>query len=166
VFRRIADFIGQWKHETEQTLKVIRALSDRSLAQEVVPGGRTLGFLAWHITVALPAQMAQAGIQSSGPGHDAAVPGKVSEIADAYEKATIALGEAVKKGWTDERLSEPVSFFGRQMPAGMLLEAVIRHQAHHRGQMTVLMRQAGLRVPGVYGPAKEDWETMGMAPHA
>ena len=28
--------------------------------------------------------------------------------------------------------------------------------------MTVLMRQAGLTVPGVYGPAKEEWATAGM----
>ena len=30
--------------------------------------------------------------------------------------------------------------------------------------MTVLMRQAGLRVPGIYGPAREDWSGMGMEP--
>lgn len=28
--------------------------------------------------------------------------------------------------------------------------------------MTVLMRQAGLTVPGIYGPAKEEWATFGM----
>ena len=39
---------------------------------------------------------------------------------------------------------------------------LINHQNHHRGQMTVLMRQAGLTVPGVYGPAKEEWATAGM----
>ena len=26
----------------------------------------------------------------------------------------------------------------------------------------VLMRQAGLKVPGVYGPAREEWAAMGM----
>jgi hypothetical protein len=26
----------------------------------------------------------------------------------------------------------------------------------------VLMRQAGLSVPGVYGPAREEWAAMGM----
>jgi uncharacterized damage-inducible protein DinB len=29
--------------------------------------------------------------------------------------------------------------------------------------MTVLMRQAGLAVPGVYGPAREEWAAYGMA---
>jgi hypothetical protein len=28
--------------------------------------------------------------------------------------------------------------------------------------MTVLMRQAGLVVPGVYGPAREEWAVYGM----
>jgi uncharacterized damage-inducible protein DinB len=28
--------------------------------------------------------------------------------------------------------------------------------------MTVLMRQAGIRVPGLYGPAKEDWAAFGQ----
>jgi uncharacterized damage-inducible protein DinB len=30
--------------------------------------------------------------------------------------------------------------------------------------MTVLMRQAGLKPPGIYGPAREDWATMNMEP--
>ena len=47
--------------------------------------------------------------------------------------------------------------------AGML-SSLIRHQAHHRGQMTVLMRQAGLPVPGVYGPAREEWKAYGQEP--
>ena len=43
-----------------------------------------------------------------------------------------------------------------------MLSALIRHEAHHRGQMTVLMRQAGLTVPGVYGPSREEWVAYGM----
>jgi uncharacterized damage-inducible protein DinB len=38
------------------------------------------------------------------------------------------------------------------------------HEIHHRGQMTVLMRQAGLKVPGVYGPSREEWTAYGMPP--
>jgi uncharacterized damage-inducible protein DinB len=30
------------------------------------------------------------------------------------------------------------------------------HQTHHRAQMMVLMKQAGLKVPGVYGPSEDD----------
>jgi uncharacterized damage-inducible protein DinB len=30
--------------------------------------------------------------------------------------------------------------------------------------MTVLMREAGLDVPGVYGPARQEWAAFGMQP--
>ena len=45
---------------------------------------------------------------------------------------------------------------------GQVLTVLIRHQIHHRAQMTVLIRQAGLKVPGVYGPSREEWELMKM----
>ena len=51
--------------------------------------------------------------------------------------------------------------YGEKWPRGMSLSALMAHETHHRGQMTVLMRQAGLPVPGVYGPAKEEWAAMG-----
>ncbi|MGB5893715.1 MAG: DinB family protein, partial [Ignavibacteriaceae bacterium] len=33
---------------------------------------------------------------------------------------------------------------------------------HHRGQLTVIMRLAGLKVLGVYGPAGEERANMGI----
>jgi len=48
------------------------------------------------------------------------------------------------------------------MPKAVTLDLLIKHIIHHRGQMTVLMRQAGLNVPGVYGPSRDEWSQMGM----
>ena len=38
----------------------------------------------------------------------------------------------------------------------------MNHQTHHRDQMTVLMRLQDIKVPGVYGPSKEEWAQYGM----
>ena len=73
-----------------------------------------------------------------------------------------AFVEALQSEWTDKDLTTINDFFGRPMPNSIFLMTLINHQNHHRGQMTVLMRQAGLTVPGVYGPAKEEWATAGM----
>ena len=54
--------------------------------------------------------------------------------------------------------------YGDKWKRGITLNVLITHQAHHRGQMTVLMRQAGLKVPGVYGPSREEWAGTGAAP--
>jgi uncharacterized damage-inducible protein DinB len=51
--------------------------------------------------------------------------------------------------------------YGEKWPRGRSAHILIDHQTHHRGQMTVLMRQAGLVVPGIYGPAKEAWAAYG-----
>ena len=64
--------------------------------------------------------------------------------------------------WTDATLEETREMYGENWTIGFTVAALIAHQAHHRGQMTVLMRQAGLAVPGVYGPAREEWAAMGM----
>ena len=52
--------------------------------------------------------------------------------------------------------------YGEKWMRGVTLRVVTEHEVHHRGQMTILMRQAGLKVPGLFGPAKEEWSEFGM----
>ncbi len=54
---------------------------------------------------------------------------------------------------------------GEDWQNGASLRFSLRHEIHHRGQMTVLMRQAGLRVPDVLGPTREDWIEKGIEPY-
>ena len=82
-------------------------------------------------------------------------------IAAAYEKGAASVTKEVAANWTDETLLQEDNMYGDTWSRGLTLFYFITHQAHHRGQMTVLMRQAGLPVPGVYGPAKEEWAAMG-----
>jgi len=165
VFRSIDDFELNWAYESDATLKIMRALTDVSLAQRVTPSGRTLGRLAWHITQTLPEMGGHAGLQVEGPDVDAPQPG-AEQIASAYEQAAHSLVAAVRRQWTDSMLFEKIPMYGEHWTRGATLMALIAHQIHHRGQMTVLMRQAGLRVPGVYGPAHEEWADIGMEPQA
>lgn len=44
-----------------------------------------------------------------------------------------------------------------------LLRTFIDHQTYHRGQMTVLLRQAGLTVPDVLGQQKKCNNVLGCA---
>lgn len=160
--RTIDDFVEAWNRESETTHKVLSALSDASLAQKVSPEGRTLGFLAWHLATTIPEMLGHAGVPASGPAQDAPVPKHAREIADAYRKAAASVPAAVRKTWSDAQLTTMIPMYGESWPCAGVLGGLLFHEVHHRGQMTVLMRQAGLRVPGVYGPAREDWASMGM----
>ena len=72
--------------------------------------------------------------------------------------------ERIKQSWTDETLDKEDDLYGEKWTRKVTLKVQVHHQIHHRGQMTVLMRQAGLKVPGLFGPAKEDWTEYGMQP--
>lgn len=164
MYRRIDDFLAGWARETDATRKVLEALTDESLGQTVYPGGRSLGRIAWHLVQTLPEMGGRTGLVIRGPGENDPIPGAAKEIARQYGEAAASLGEAVKEGWRDEDLEVEDDMYGERWARGMTLAALLSHQTHHRGQMTVLMRQAGLPVPGVYGPSKEEWEAYGMPP--
>ena len=166
MFRRLADFSKTWEYESEATLKLLRVLTDTSLAQAVGPQHRTLGRLAWHVTQTIGEMMRQTGLDVQAPGDDAPVPAHAAEIAAAYEKAAASLDEEIRLDWSDKSLESEDDMYGQRWKRGETLQALIAHQAHHRGQMTVLMRPAGLAVPGVYGPSREEWAGMGMEPPA
>jgi uncharacterized damage-inducible protein DinB len=161
MLRKVDDFIKDWKYEAESTGKVLNALTDESLSQQVTPEGRSLGFLAWHLTQTLGEMLERVGLKIDAPAFDKECPTIAAEIASAYETAANSVTEEIKKNWTDETLLEEDDMYGDTWARGLTLFYLIAHQAHHRGQMTVLMRQAGLPVPGVYGPSKEEWAAMG-----
>lgn len=165
MFYKINDFIQNWKNESETTKKVFAELSDASLKQKVYENGRTLGELAWHITLTIGEMMSHTGMKIETHKEDAPVPSSAEEILSAYSKSSDAFISILEKSWNDEMLNEDIPMYGETWKKSFVLQALIVHQIHHRGQMTVLMRQAGLKVPGVYGPSREEWEAMGMPAH-
>jgi uncharacterized damage-inducible protein DinB len=162
MFKTIADFELWWSGESQSTLKVMRALTDASLGQAVAPGGRTLGRIAWHIVQTIGEMGGAAGLKIEGANEHTPQPTSASAIASAYEANAQAVAKAVTTAWKDADLPGEIEMYGEKWARSKALMALVAHEGHHRGQMTVLMRQAGLKVPGVYGPAKEEWATYGM----
>lgn len=166
MFRSIDDFLKSWKNESESTLKELNGLTDATLSQPVTDDHRTLGRIAWHLTGTPHEMMARTGLHVEGPAEDAPVPATAKAIVDAYTRTSASLEAAIRRQWSDASLTEMDEMYGEQWARGATLLVLIVHQAHHRGQMTVLMRQAGVTVAGSVGPAKEAWAQWGMQPPA
>ncbi len=162
MFRTIDEFIHIWSSEFESTQKILKHITDKSLSQAVEPGGRTIGILAWHIVITIPEMMTRTGLSITMPGDEHTPPAKAKEIFDAYNKVAEELLVTVRSKWTDASLLIEDDMYGEKWKRGQTLASLVFHQIHHRAQMTVLMRQAGLRVPGIYGPSREQWAAMGM----
>jgi uncharacterized damage-inducible protein DinB len=162
MFRRMDDFYAAYAQHVAGTLRLLGALTDESLAQSVGAGHRQLGHVAWHIVTAVPEMMKRTGLGVSAVGEHAPPPLTAAEIAAGYRAVTDEMLAGMKKGWTDSTLEQVDDMYGEQWPRGVTLAALMAHEAHHRGQLTVLMRQADLKVPGIFGPAKEEWAQYGM----
>jgi uncharacterized damage-inducible protein DinB len=168
MFRRLDDFRRTWMAEARHTLTVFEAIPDPALGVAIAEGHRDLRRLAWHLVESLIEMPARMGLAM--PGADLVKGGFIGPPPE--DMATVihtfnAASEGLLKGigaWSDADLEREDDMYGETWKRGHSLQALVVHQAHHRGQMTVLMRQAGLPVPSIYGPVKEGWASYGVEP--
>ena len=143
MYHSVASFLHDWKMEKAATLRVFRELTDASLSRQVDPEGRSLGFIAWHIVLTIGEMGTRAGLPLKAPPEEAAEPTSAARIASAFEAASCSLEEQLPKTWNDAMLEDEVSMYGQAWKRSAVLASLILHQAHHRGQMTVLPRDPG-----------------------
>ena len=166
MYYKISDFIEDWKYELESTIKMLSNLNDESLTVKFNNDIRTPGRLVWHIVTSIGEMMHRTGLTFETVNDSAPIPSTAKEIVDEYKRASDGLIKGIKEKWSDETLSieDKITGQGDMWSRGKTLGALVTHQIHHRGQLTIVMRLAGLKVPGVYGPAKEEWVNYGMQP--
>ncbi len=166
MFRTLDEFATVHARLADSTGKLLNNLTDASLAQAVAPGHRTLGGLAWHVVVSVPEMMQRTGLPLSAIDHELPPPTVAAEIIAAHGTVNAELAESIGGNWTDSDLTVEDDMYGESWARGRTLAILVNHEIHHRGQLTVLMRQAGLVVPGVFGPSQEEWTQYGMEPPA
>ena len=164
MFHTIDDFEREWMYESASTQKQMDQLTDASLSQAVADGHRTLGHIAGHIVTSIPEIMCRAGLKLSAVDLNSPMPETAGGIMKAYAAVSNELLDRVKADWDDTTLQIEDELFGETWKRGLTLLVLLKHEVHHRGQMTVLMRRAGLKVPGFYGPSKEEWVNQGTEP--
>ena len=164
MFSFIKDFESCFLSERVATQKIFAALTDATLEQQVGEGFRSLKRLGWHIVQTYPEMMKLAGLTGFSMPADAPLPDNAAAIIRGYDTVSRELLEQIKSSWSDATLHESRDFYGEQWKLGAALMSLVTHEIHHRAQMTVLMRQAGLKVPGIYGPSKDEWAAFGASP--
>lgn len=161
MYSTLNDFISDWTQESSATIKLLQLIPDEALIQKVYPEGRTLGMLVWHIVFTVGEMMLAAGIKLEDFDLNEKMPSNINTMVNKYNMFSNSLIETLKN-YDDHQLDEEYSIYGENWKFRDLLKGLVYHQIHHRGQITVLMRQAGLPVIGIYGPSKEEWSQFGM----
>ncbi len=163
MYNSLESFLTDWAYEVESTLKFINNLNDDALKlPKSHEKARAMKQIVWHI-ISTPSEMLNlTGLQVFEVDYNTPAPESVKELKETYEKVNESLIENIKKNWNDEILKTTNDMYGEVWTKGDTLKYMLFHQIHHRGQLSILMRQAGLRVAGVYGPSNEEWQAMNL----
>ncbi len=70
----------------------------------------------------------------------------LSAATTRLKEATATVQKQISE-MTDEQLLTPVDAFGMQMPAYKLVDFLVNHDAHHKGQLWLMARMTGLEPP-------------------
>jgi uncharacterized damage-inducible protein DinB len=160
----IEGMLRELEEEALTTRRVLERVPDNRLGWRPHEKARTLGQLALHIAV-VPGGVAQL-VASPSParapqfGEDPS-PASSAELIPALDQS-IATAKRTLGGMDDAALTATwrMTNGGRELfattRAAMLRSIMLNHWYHHRGQLTVYLRELGVPLPSVYGPSADE----------
>ena len=154
--------LQELEQEAQTTRRVLERVPDDQLGWKPHPKSMSLGQLALHIatvpgTVAAIAaepevqapQFTQASAATTAellPALDASI-AKAKQVLGGLDDAALAATWRLKRG--DREILA--------IPRGAVLRSImLNHWYHHRGQLSVYLRQLNVPVPSIYGPSADE----------
>jgi uncharacterized damage-inducible protein DinB len=156
--RSISQFLEYWDHLRGRTRRVVACIPPERLEWTHRAGAFTLGDLVRHLAAIERYMYAE-----TVAGHASRYPGCGRELADGYE-AVLAYHDRLHeetKGIIGH-LSDPDLQRKCQTPAGVpittwkWLRAMCEHEAHHRGQIYLMLGMLGVATPPLFGLTSEE----------
>lgn len=157
--------LGDVDDELASTRRILDAIPDDALGFRPHERSFTLGELATHLAGILfwGLSMLQADEfdLATLPRDRNQAAGSKAELLRSWEERSAALrvaldaasDEALGQPWTLRRGDQVMVTLPR---AAAIRGMVINHLVHHRGQLSIYLRMAGGKVPGLYGPSSDD----------
>jgi len=141
--------------EHAMTAAVVAAIPRGGAGFRPHPDSRSAFDLAWHI-VSAEIKYLDAIATGIFPHDLRPVPAEVRDASDVLAWYTDRFEPALKRleTTTGDDLLRVVDFYGlRTFPAIVLLQIILNHTIHHRGQLSTYLRPMGAKVPSIYGPS-------------
>jgi len=159
----IETLLQELEQEAQTTKRVLERVPDTQLGWKPHPKSMSLGQLALHIAT-VPGGVAQiaAGPGLEEPPHfEQPAARTAAELVPALDES-VARARGLLGGMDDRQAMETWTLkSGDQvlltMPRAALLRAImLNHWYHHRGQLSVYLRQLNVPVPSIYGPSADE----------
>jgi uncharacterized damage-inducible protein DinB len=154
--------LQELEQEAETTRRVLERVPNDKLGWRPHPTARTLGELALHVAI-VPGGVAELAAQPVGQAPDFVDPSptSASELVPALDDS-IAQAKRVLSGMDDAALNATWKMMrgGQEVFAipriALLRSIMLNHWYHHRGQLSVYLRQLGVSIPSIYGPSADE----------
>jgi uncharacterized damage-inducible protein DinB len=158
----IDDLLRELEQEGESTRRVLERVPEERLDWKPHPKSMRLGQLAMHVA-SLPGEIAEVSTRPFDVNTVIPRPAANSraELLAVLQKS-LAKARSLLGAMDDSDLAAPWSMVnGDQevwsLPRGAFLRSVmLNHWYHHRGQLTVYLRQTGALLPAVYGDSADE----------
>jgi uncharacterized damage-inducible protein DinB len=158
----IDDLLQELEREAHTTRRVLERVRDDHLEWTPHPKSLTLGQLAMHVAM-IPGAIAEIStkpfdVRTVIPRPHAKSAAELIPLLDqSLTRAKTLLG-----AMDDGELASPWRMVDGDrevgsVPRGELLRSImLNHWYHHRGQLTVYLRQTGALVPAIYGSSADE----------
>jgi uncharacterized damage-inducible protein DinB len=159
----IDGLLQELEHEAQTTRRVLERVPNDKLTWKPHPKSMTLGQLAFHIAT-VPggvAELAASGDSAQVPQFSQPTANSTAELLSALDES-IAKAKKVLGGMDDERIMATWRMMrGDQevfaLPRIALLRSImLNHWYHHRGQLSVYLRELDVPIPSIYGPSADE----------
>ena len=158
----IDGMLQELEMEAQTTRRVLERVPDDKLAWRPHAKARTLGELALHIAQ-VPGNVAQIATQSpvQAPQFSDPSPRRASELIPALDQS-IAKAKSILGGMDDAAMMSTWRMMhgDRELlaipRAAFLRSVLLNHWYHHRGQLTVYLKELDVPIPSVYGPSADE----------
>ena len=158
------DILQELDNEAATTRRVLERVPEDKLDWRPHEKSFSLGQLAMHIAT-LPGALAQVsametfevrpnGIPRPSASSRAELLGALDQsLAQAHEILGAMDGESLAAPW---KMVDGDKVLLTMPRAAVVRTVMLNHWYHHRGQLTVYLRQTGALVPSVYGPSADE----------
>jgi uncharacterized damage-inducible protein DinB len=158
----IDDLLGELEREAPATRRVLERVPDDRLDWTPHPKSLTLGQLAMHVAM-IPGAIAEISTRSFDvktviPRPSARSSAELLRVLDeSLTRARTLLG-----AMNDAALASPWKMMNGDQEVGsvsrgeLLRSIMLNHWYHHRGQLTVYLRQTGALIPAIYGSSADE----------
>lgn len=155
----VSEFLlGNLEAEIPATLGVFRAVPGERVDYRPDPISKSAMGLLRHITLEDEWFLNAVADGSFAPVPDDSDSCQLNTPADAVARYNERIPAAIARvrALSGEALVREVDLMGAfQLPAVQFLGLMLRHSAHHRGQLSAYLRAMGGRVPSIYGPSAD-----------